>query len=260
MLLLKYLSYKLRKLSRSIGKLLFFIFLGFTRRRIPSVQREILVNSELVSRIDSLIERNTRKFYPHKNIRIRFLDGFSGQSFRGFINEVLKIDPEGVYLEVGVWKGSTAASALSANTNPAILIDKFESIPDIESLAEQNLRSILKRKNVGLLKLDYEKEFDLLPSLSNVRFFFFDGGHTFDNHLFAAKSISKMQNSWILFLVDDYSKWDHIGHATTTGLLQNDSKVQARWFLHPHKNDGFGRFGRWHNGLGIFLIVHENSK
>jgi hypothetical protein len=256
---MRYLEYKLRKLSRLLVKLSFFIGLGFTRRRIPSVQREIKVNSELVVEIDSLIQRNSRKIYPHRDIRIRFLDGFSGQSFRGLINDLLKIDPEGVYLEVGVWKGSTAAAALSANKNPGILIDKFDSIPDIEHLAEQNLRSILKRKNVELLKRDYEKEFDVLPRLSNVRFFFFDGGHTFTDHLFAAKSISKMKNSWILFLVDDYTKWNHIHNATMTGLTQIDSDVQASWIIYPHKSDSFGRFGRWHNGLGMFLIKHEVS-
>jgi hypothetical protein len=56
---------------------------------------------------------------------VREIEGMSGQKYRMLINKLVGALRDARYLEVGSWKGSTAAAALHGNRVRAVCIDNW---------------------------------------------------------------------------------------------------------------------------------------
>jgi hypothetical protein len=181
----------------------------------------------------------------------------SGQNFRYLLNQFVRNVPSGDYLEVGVWKGSTAISALWNNKKHAILVDNWSEFDGPKKQAAAQIKKFINLNRFNLLDLNF-KNFYNIPPKNKIGVYFYDGGHSHDEHKMAVKLIDKLNFDCLIFIVDDYN-WESVQIATQEGLQALKPKLVASWRILPSEQDVFHKFGSWHNGYLIALISNSMS-
>jgi hypothetical protein len=208
-------------------------------------------SQDLLSNIcEAIEEANSRMFWPVR-MKLRLLEGMSGQSFRLVLNRLSRINKN--YLEIGTWRGSTACAAIDGNEINAWLVDDWSEFGGPADGALKNLSQFVGEKTrLSILSQDF-KNVDFSSVIhSEIDTYFFDGPHSFEDHLAGAKIINSLQFDSLVFIVDDWN-WEDVRNGTLAGLATVEATVIFKVEVFPKTGSHF-QYSRWHNGYCFFVL------
>jgi hypothetical protein len=219
----------------------------FTEFKIKNMPNEkILLLKSVISKIEK------KKFYPAP-IRLRFLNGMSGQGYRALINSLVKQFSNAKYLEIGIWKGSTLCSAIYKNRIHAVAVDNYS---EFAGPSKQALRMITrfrtKEQRLSLidenfLNVNYRS---LLPNGADI--YLYDGPHLEEEHFQGALLAAEVISKTLIFIVDDWN-WEPVRKGTLDGIVAGGLDIAFQAEIQT-SGDTLFRYSRWHNGYAIFLL------
>ena len=245
------------RISLGLANLKFFLFFGAVEKAPIKIRRlsELKMqekSKEILKELDQMILKiESKRFWP-ANFQIRFIDGMSGQSFRGLLN-LLFTNTSKSYLEIGTWKGSTFCSAINGNAIDATCIDNWSQFGGYAQAAIKNIgKSAGDNNKISILSEDFrEVSFEHLLQ-SEIDVYFYDGPHSEEDHYDATLVISKLNFKNLLFIVDDWN-WENVRNGTFRGLDSLDFRIAARIEIFA-MTSAVGRRSRWHNGYAFFVV------
>jgi hypothetical protein len=189
------------------------------------------------------------------------MEGMTGLKTRHFLNNLLSME-DARYLEIGVWKGSSACSALYGNKAVAVLIDNFSGFggPKAEFLA--NLERFEGENDVEFIENDCFKIFDPLV-LPPFNIYFFDGDHSEEAQRKALTHFLPAMEDEFIFIVDDWN-WPQVRSGTSMGIFDSNLSVEYSHFIRLTANDRHTHEDKslpegtaektWWNGLAAFVL------
>lgn len=211
---------------------------------------------EYISRVDAAIAN--AKIESTKLTREQFdMEGMSSRWNRILLNEIIKDND--LYLEVGVWRGSTFIAALYKN-NPkyAVAIDNFSQFGNFKSEVISSIAKHLPNMayNSKLIDADCfnltEEELASIPS--NINVYFYDGAHEAEDQKNALTYyVDKLADQFI-YIVDDWN-YEPARIGTRQGIEELGLTVHKEWILPSAYN---GDTSTWWNGF--YLAVCEKKK
>lgn len=187
---------------------------------------------------------------PHKVTNEIFsIPGMSGAKYKRFANRLLSNDIVKNYLEIGVWKGSTAIAALHGNHNRLkyTVIDNFCEFGGPKQDFLDNWRKYIG----GEPNLIDEDCFAIFPKnrgISDIDVYFYDGEHEAINHYRGLQYYYHAMADSFIFMVDDWS-WEKVQRGTYTAFNELGAKIAFKVEYYG-SNDADG----WWNGCGIFVL------
>ena len=181
------------------------------------------------------------------------LEGFSGAKTRHFYNNICSA-PWVKYLEVGVWKGSTFASALYGNVHcHATAIDNWSqfagSAAEFETVALEHIRAPYTLYDADCFKT-------VLPD-KDYTVFMFDGLHTYDAQRQAITHFWRNLASVAVVIIDDWN-WADVRNGTMDGFVAVGANITySHEIRYTHDNEHtpmhIAKTEFW-NGVGVFVI------
>jgi hypothetical protein len=172
------------------------------------------------------------------------LEGMSSAKVRHFLNNLISVNSN--YLEIGVWKGSTFVSALYENEfESALAIDNFSEIPDREGL-KTVMQKYLSKPNVSFIENNFMNV--TLDKKYNV--YFYDGGHTEEDHYNAFKYINEYLTDSFVCIIDDWN-WEPVKTGTRKVFTELGYKILFDIELPARFNQDIEQ---WWNGLYVAYI------
>ncbi len=173
------------------------------------------------------------------------MEGLSSVRGRHLFNNLLSLPIEINYLEIGASRGSTLASALFGNEfNSVYSIDFSYNEPDFT-------------KNTRMF--DFEKfeedcfEIDLKKIKHPINVYFFDGGHTYEDHYKALEYYYPILTDDFMLIVDDWDPvpgWEQVQQGTRDAI--KDLKLEIL-FEKNVPSQGRNHASSWWNG---YFVAH----
>lgn len=175
------------------------------------------------------------------------MEGMSSPKIRHLLNKAVSY-PNTRYLEIGCWKGSTLYSALYKN-NPTyvVAIDNFSQFQGTENIFKNNMSDI----NIDFIFINSDCfKVDISKFCYKFNTYFYDGGHTREDHEKALTYYYNVLDDTFLYICDDFN-WEDVRIGTQNGIVKNNLKVlEENTIYTPHNGD---MKGFW-NGLYIALL------
>jgi hypothetical protein len=141
---------------------------------------------------------------------IRYMDGMSGKKYRYFINNLMGSIDNARYLEVGSWKGSTAASAVFGNKCKALCIDNWSDFlwgatsESVRGEFEQNLRAASgDTADFNYIDSDFRKV--NYADIGKFNVYMFDGPHSQEDQYDGVVIAQPALDDQYVLIVDDYN-------------------------------------------------------
>lgn len=189
------------------------------------------------------------------NEEIINLEGWSTPELKFFLNEMVKKDTR--YLEIGVHRGSTFISAMYGNKfDFACAIDQFDPPYHNDDIIGDFLTKCRKHK-VGNFLLIRNDSFNLKDEqrkmIEGINTYFYDGGHTKDDHEQALTYYIDNLADTFIFMVDDWAH-DDAREGTMSAIQKLNLKVHKEWDLgHQQFEKKPGELS-WHNRFYIAVV------
>lgn len=184
------------------------------------------------------------------------IHGMSGHLFRSFLNNLIALMHKPRYLEIGCWKGSTAISALYENIKK---VDKYWIIDDwseFEGPRKEFIEGFVKFIDVYPNLLDVDC-FSINPQtfdIQDVNIYFYDGGHTAQDHQDALEKYIDCMADEFIYIVDDWNA--DIVRLPTLDVIKR-MPIETVYFKEIFTN--WDEKYTWWNGVGIFVFKkHKN--
>ena len=191
-----------------------------------------------------LAQKNQSKLTPD----ILRVSGMSSPKVRHFLNNLCSFG-DANYLEIGSLYGSTIISAAYRNTGYFIGIDNFS---EFGGSAEQLYTN---KARFGEAQFDFiegncwdDGVIAQVPLGINV--FFYDGGHTREDHYNAIVTYFKKVSNEFIYVCDDWN-WEDVRLGTNKAIFDCKLITEFEKFLFTPYN---GDLESWWNGLGIFVL------
>lgn len=217
--------------------------------------------AEYIARVEQAVERATNEHSKLTQYQMD-LEGMSSIKNRILLNELVRDND--LYLEIGVYRGSTFISALYEN-NPkfAVAIDNFSQFES--GLSGTNMQLFMKnviahlphlQNKYGLLNADCfrltTEEKLCIPA--NVNVYFYDGAHeAIDQKLALTYYYGTLADEFI-YIVDDWN-YEPARIGTKEALKELGTVVHKEWELFSKFN---GDRESWWNGF--YVAVCEKAK
>jgi len=193
---------------------------------------------------------------------IRYMDGMSGKKYRYFINNLVGLIENPRYLEIGSWKGSTAASAIYGNNCAALCIDNWTdflwgaSKESVRGEFEKNLKGAAgNTANFNFIDNDFRKVD--YSAIGKFNVYMFDGPHSDQDQYDGVVIAQNALDDTYILVVDDYNG-PGVKSGTESALLDLKSKVEASIEIRTHQAGGHPVISHqnsdWHNGYYIAVI------
>lgn len=247
-------------LSNFYKSFIFRVTFGYIPRSDFDLRKEYLDiklarDSELVSKVENAFNFANRKGHFPAPRRLRFLPGMSGQRFRSFLNHLsISLDCFN-YLEIGVWRGSTAKCVLHESKASAILIDNWSQFGGPKKIAQKKLKKYIRNSRANILDIDFNEITETSHHLE-PHVYFYDAAHDYDSQRAAIELLDKMLFQELIVIIDDWN-WDNVKKGTRDALKSTKVSPIAEWEITTRFDYMGGRFSSWHNG--VFVCVLRKS-
>lgn len=188
-----------------------------------------------------------------ENSDVLKIDGMSSSKVRHLLNNVCSLD-DARYLEIGAWKGSTLVSALYKNMHiKATCIENFSEFTGPRNEFITNTRNRIEKGVMPNFQFVESDCFNLdLKLLSKKNIYFFDGGHTLDDHIKAFTYYNNVLDDEFICIVDDWNhKYDNVRRGTEEAFKQLSYNVLYSQVLPARFN---GDRDLWWNGIFAAVV------
>jgi hypothetical protein len=181
------------------------------------------------------------------------VEGMSTENIRFLFNEIVnKYAHNGVYLEVGMYRGcSLLSAALFNESTRCIGIDNFSQFDKErknQELLKNNLSKFNNPENIEWYNKDYKEAikdiFSKEPDLI-VDVYFYDGNHSYRDQFDGLKIMLPYLADRCIIIVDDFN-WEEVENANANFIKENPffkSLLKINTEVNGSKD--------WHNGIEI---------
>lgn len=186
--------------------------------------------------------------------------GMSGRRYRRLVNNLVRLVPDPVYLEVGAWKGSTACAAVWRNHCDITCIDNWSQFGGPRDEFLENIERASERNSVQVIEDNFRSiNFGKLQPKANI--YLFDGPHDerdqFDG---IALALPGLRQEFVL-IVDDFN-WSQVREGTSRALLQKKLTVLCSVTIRTNAA-GFDpkimfEKSDWHNGYFLAVVTQPS--
>ena len=229
-----------------------------------------------MSAINQILKKHWNDYKSNlfpKDRRMRILndkkvDGMSTENIRFLINEVVnKFAKNGVYMEVGVYRGCSLLSAALFNPSTRCIgIDNFSKFDFFgvdfggneknEDSFKSNLLKFGNPKNIEFYREDYEESiknlFSKEPGLKVV-VYYYDGDHSYQNQLDGLKLIIPYLAEKCILLVDDIN--DEAVEKAVNDFIKENPAFKVVFKIKTEAKERIAKLGRgtedWWNGFAV---------
>ena len=180
------------------------------------------------------------------------IEGYSGRLYKQFINRLLSHPIVNNYLEIGVWKGSTAVAALYGNNSKIShwVIDNWNMDKTSKDTFVKNFETHIGCKpnliEADCFAIDLDKE-----GIKDVDVYFYDGEHEKEDHKKSLTYYYDSMKDQFIFIVDDWS-WDKVQLGTYNAISELNLKIEVFAEAIDSNNPN-----GWWNGCGIFILSKQ---
>lgn len=159
------------------------------------------------------------------------------------------LEPDEVYLEVGVLQGATLCSALYGNTAKAWAVDDWSDFPPEATggnreVVLRRIREIGAEGRVTLFEQDY-KDFFAVPHDAKVGVYFYDGLHGYTGTWNGLEWAIPLLADNALIVMDDFN-WSQVCEATLDWVQAHEANASLLFDLSTPTGDRI-----WWNGLAV---------
>lgn len=180
--------------------------------------------------------------------------GMTGRKTRMFLNHLCDVSEPINYMEIGVWKGSSAAASVYGNTNvTSFLCDNWSefmgSFSDFQNLAG----FAINWEKTTILEGNFqEMNFSTLPP---IHVYFYDGPHEYKDLKHAITLLKGSLATYSILIIDDWN-YEYVRNGTAFGFeklpelrIHLKKEIFSPVFTEkPGDNEGY-----W-NGMCIFVL------
>ena len=179
------------------------------------------------------------------------LGGMSSAKVRHFLNNVCcRVGTN--YLEVGTYAGSTFVSALFRNQlfiRSAFGIDDYSQFGGWETF-QTVTTDFLMPGSFEFIRQDFRGV--TLPLNEKINVYFYDGGHSLDDHIAAVTHFWDSLADEFVVIVDDWLESQvQSGTHFAFGFMNGRFKIVQQWELPSRGN---GDTEQWWNGLFVAVV------
>lgn len=214
------------------------------------------MRNETISLVDQAL-RQANDGVSKLNSDVRHLQGYSGVKVRHLLNNLAaQFTP---YVEVGCYLGSTLIAAAYGNSGLIVGVDNFtdETRPGEYMVGTRRtfLNNLSRYSDIARPSLIDASCWDLKGFFSGVKCCFFDGAHTYEDHVRSVTELGDWFADDVVFVVDDFNR-QNVREATDAGIRRSKFVVQLSMRFGADKtDDGEG----WWNGIGVYLLSRSGS-
>jgi len=185
------------------------------------------------------------------------IDGMSGAKYKRFTNRLLSKEAVKSYLEIGVWKGSTAIAALFGNTGRLkyTLVDNWSEFGGPRQEFADNWKKFIGSEP-SLIDRDCFSINPIDHGVSEIDVYFYDGAHDENSQYLALKHYYESMNHSFVFLVDDWD-WPAVKTGTDRAISDLRLNVVYRQEFRGEFRGGPFDADNWWNGCGIFVLEKQ---
>ena len=189
---------------------------------------------------------------------IRGIEGFSGQKYRSFVNNLVRVYPDPHYLEIGSWGGSTATAALYGNSAQALCIDNWSQFGGPRSEFFSNMDKVIS-ENIQFRFLEQDFRRVDFRSIGQFNIYLFDGPHEEADQCDGITLAQPALLDPFILIVDDWN-WRFVRIGTFKGLIDAKCYVESSIEIRTTRNNRHprvsGKASEWHNGY-FLAVVHK---
>jgi hypothetical protein len=190
---------------------------------------------------------------------IRYMEGMSGKKYRYLINNLVGSIDDARYLEIGSWKGSTAASAIYGNKCKALCIDNWADF--LWGLSKENVRGQFEtnvRAAAGdtcdFSYLDQDFRTVDYSNIGKFNVYMFDGPHSEQDQYDGIAIAQAALDDTFVLVIDDYNG-DGVKKGTERALKDLNINVVAAVEIITRTDQEHPvlalQHSDWHNGYLI---------
>jgi hypothetical protein len=193
---------------------------------------------------------------------IRYMEGMSGKKYRYLINNLVGSIDDARYLEIGSWKGSTAASAIYGNKCKALCIDNWTEFlgnsrkEDIRGAFETNVRNAAG-DTCEFSYLDQDFRTVNYSAIGKFNVYMFDGPHSEQDQYDGIAIAQPALDDTFILVVDDFNG-DGVRAGTTRAIKELNVEVIASIEIITRVDQEHPvislQYSDWHNGYLIALV------
>jgi hypothetical protein len=188
------------------------------------------------------------------------VQGFSGQKFRMFLNNLVNEVPAPRYLEIGLFHGASFCPAIYRNSVRAVGIDNWSEYGGNPKNFYDNL-SKFRNENaiVDIIETDFRKvDF---PNLGKFNILFYDGSHEEKDQYDGVALPQPAMDSDFILIVDDWN-WQFVRNETFNAIRAEKIRVEYQievrtTFNNEHLPFVNGSASEWHNGCLIAVAAKD---
>lgn len=186
------------------------------------------------------------------------MPGMSGNKTRHFYNNLLHLIDDPVYLEIGVWKGSSTCAAMCDNAAKITCIDNFSQFNgtgEVKSEFMGNIARFLGKNDFIFFDADCFK-LDV-SQLRKHNIYLYDGGHTYEDQYKALTHYIDALDDAFVYIADDWNL-GRVRQGTFDAI--HDLGLKTLWSKEVilTKNDKHtpkaAAVSGWWNGIGVFVL------
>ena len=187
---------------------------------------------------------------------IRDIEGPSGQQYRSFVNNLVRVYPDPHYLEIGSWRGSTATAALYGNSAHALCIDNWSQFGGPRTEFFSNMDKVISD---DIHFRFFEQDFRSVDfrSIGPFNIYLFDGPHEEADQYHGVTLAQPALLDPFVLIVDDWN-WRPVRMGTFRGLLDAKCYVESSIEIRTTRNNTHpvvsGKASDWHNGYFLAVV------
>jgi Methyltransferase domain len=181
--------------------------------------------------------------------KILRLAGMSSAKNRHLLNNLCSLKGAR-YLEIGVWKGSTFASAGYRNQIKMTAIDNWSQFDGPKPAFEKTCKELVRNEMTFFDADCFKVPLEALPEKFHV--YFYDGDHSYESQYQAFLHFDSVLESTFIAIVDDYNA-DHVQQGTQDAFRNLGYKVLFEEYL-PTPEKANADESSWWNGMYVALV------
>lgn len=202
---------------------------------------------QLISVVDVAINESVDTTLPTE---IENFVGYSDPAARKFLNKLLAESAVNNYLEIGVWTGSTAISALYNNHQKINhwFIDNWSQF-QFDGIKDKFTSDFTRLVGVSpnIISNDCFLINPIEEGICDIDVYFYDGGHEEEDHYKAITHYCDCMKDSFVLIVDDWNWVDRVVKGTFRGIEACNLRIEKQWVT------------SWWNGFGIFVLTKQKG-
>jgi hypothetical protein len=210
-----------------------------------------------MNRYIDAIEKTLLNIHKYKlSDDILNLTGFSGIRTRIFYNNLIECLKDDVrYLEIGVWYGSTFASALYANKLDKVLaIDNWSEFNGDKKYFTDNILNTCGNVKYDFIEGDCfdNNIIEQCKQKGPFNIYLYDGEHSSESHAKALELYKDCLDDIFIYICDDWN-WDKVQIGTNNAIEKDYEMLYSKQYF-TNYGDEIERKTSWWNGILIAIL------